>query len=470
MKKVKIVATIGPASDNELVLKNMIAAGMNVARINMSHATIEEVEFRINTIKKINEEIDSKIGILVDTKGPELRTGDFVDGGVNLVTGSTVSVISDMSFIGTTEKFAISYEKLTTSVKVGQQILLNDGLYPLDIIDIKDGEVICKVVAGGFIKNKRGVNIPGIKLDLPFISEKDHKDILTAIEYNADYLAMSFVSDKDDLLDTRKILEENGGSNIKIVSKIENQLAIDNIDDIIALSDGIMIARGDMGIELPFEQVPLIQKEIIAKCRENNKFVITATEMMASMESNSRPTRAEVSDVANAIIDQTDAIMLSGESALGKYPVETVEAMTRIANHIETNIDSLGYIYSVINDDLSIPSVIGYNVAENATKLGSKAIVVSTVSGETARIISNFRPSCPIIAMTTNKKVLSVLSCVYGVYPVFVDEFNSTDDIVEKAKTIVTDKFGMEDGTIIITGDYPITDAKKTNFMKIELI
>lgn len=470
MKKVKIFCTIGPASDSEDVLRDMIKAGMNVARINMSHATSDEVEFRVSTVRKLNAELGTNVGILVDTKGPEIRTGNFENGGVTLVEGSTITLTTDMSFLGTDQKFALSYEKLTTSVKAGQQILLNDGLYPLEILEVKENEVVCKVLAGGFIKDRRGVNIPGIKLDLPFISQKDHDDILTAIKYNADFVAMSFVSDKEDLIQTRKLLDENGGSNIKIISKVESQLAVANIDDIVEYSDAIMVARGDMGIELPYEQVPLIQKEIISKCRANNKAAITATEMMSSMENNSRPTRAEISDVANAIIDQTDAIMLSGESAQGKYPVETVAAMTRIALHTEANIDSLSYIYSTFPEDLSIPSVIGYNVAENATKLDSKAIVVSTASGDTARIVSNFRPSCIIIAMTTSKEVMTQLSMAYGVYPVLVDEFSSTDDIIDKAKKAAVEEFGLTDGTVVISGDYPISTDKKTNFMKIDLI
>ena len=470
MKKVKIFATIGPASDSEDVLRKMILAGMNVARINMSHATSDEIEFRVGTIRKLNEELGTNVGVLIDTKGPEIRTGKFENGGINLEKGMIVTLITNMDELGTTTRFPISYEKLSTSVKIGQHILINDGLVTVEVKEINGTDVVCEVLTDGFIKDRRGINIPGIKLDLPFISEKDRNDILTAIKYDADFVAMSFVSDKEDLIATRELLNANGGENIKVISKVESKLAIENIDDIIELSDAIMVARGDMGVELPYEQVPLIQKELIAKCREAGKVAITATEMMASMENNPRPTRAEISDVANAIIDQTDAIMLSGESAQGKYPVETIEAMTRISKHIEANIDSLSYIYSTVNDDLSIPAVIGYNVAENATKLGSKAIVVSTMSGDTARIVSNFRPSCPIIAMTTDKKVLTALSMAYGVYPVYVEKFVSTDDIIDKAKEVATKEFGFSDGTIIITGDYPTNDTKKTNFMKIELI
>lgn len=470
MKKTKIIASLGPASDNETVIKKMIKNGMNVARINMSHATDEEVKFRVETVRKINEELNTHVGIIIDTKGPEIRTGKFENGGIDLVAGNKIIVTTDEMELGNVSRFSVTYKDLAKDVKVGTNILLSDGLVTLKTLEINGNDITCEILTDGYIKDRRGVNIPGIKLNLPFLSEKDKKDLMTAIKYDADFVAMSFVSGKEDLIATRELLDNNGGNRIKIISKVESEVAVNNIDEIIEYSDVIMVARGDMGVELPYEKVPLIQKEIISKCRQTNTLVITATEMMASMESNPRPTRAEISDVANAIIDQTDAIMLSGESAQGKYPSETVAAMTRIASHIEDNIDSLSYIYSTLNDDLSIPAVIGYNVAENATKLDSKAIVVSTVSGKTANIVSNFRPSTIIIAMTTDKRVLTELSISYAVYPILVSGFKSTDDIVEKAKEIATKEFNLSDGTLVISGDYPISDDKKTNFMKIELI
>jgi len=468
MKKTKIIGTIGPVSENENVLKELIKNGLNCIRINMSHAYYDECINRINIVRKLNKELNSHVGILIDTKGPEIRTGDFENGMVTLEKDKIVYV-TNKEIIGNEEKFTIRYPNLLKDVKKGGTILLNNGLVKLTVLDIVTDEIKCLVENTGNIKNKRSVNIPGVKLSIPFLSNKDKEDINFAIENDADFIALSFVSGKEDIEEVREILEKNENKHIQLIAKIENQMAVDNIEDILKVSDGIMVARGDLGVEVPMEQLPSIQKKLVKLSNKYGKICIVATEMLASMEFSPRPTRAEVSDVANAILDGTDAIMLSGETASGNFPVETVSIMSKIACETEAsfNIDNI----NLKNENNSITKVIANSVVDAADKLQSKNIVAATTSGYTARQVSKYRPNCIIIATSQNAKTVRSLVLNYGIYPVLVPNFTNTDDIVQNAIEVSKEINNLKkDDTIIITGGFPNNNVKHTNFMKIEKI
>ena len=468
MKKTKIIGTIGPVSENENVLKELIKNGLNCIRINMSHAYYDECVNRINIVRKLNKELNSHVGILIDTKGPEIRTGDFENGMVTLEKDKIVYV-TNKEIIGNEEKFTIRYPNLLKDVKKGGTILLNNGLVKLTVLDIVTDEIKCLVENTGNIKNKRSVNIPGVKLSIPFLSNKDKEDINFAIENDADFIALSFVSGKEDIEEVREILEKNENKHIQLIAKIENQMAVDNIEDILKVSDGIMVARGDLGVEVPMEQLPSIQKKLVKLSNKYGKICIVATEMLASMEFSPRPTRAEVSDVANAILDGTDAIMLSGETASGNFPVETVSIMSKIACETEAsfNIDNI----NLKNENNSITKVIANSVVDAADKLQSKNIVAATTSGYTARQVSKYRPNCIIIATSQNEKTVRSLVLNYGIYPVLVPNFTNTDDIVQNAIEVSKEINNLKkDDTIIITGGFPNNNVKHTNFMKIEKI
>ena len=468
MKKTKIIGTIGPVSENENVLKELIKNGLNCIRINMSHAYYDECINRINIVRKLNKELNSHVGILIDTKGPEIRTGDFENGMVTLEKDKIVYV-TNKEIIGNEEKFTIRYPNLLKDVKKGGTILLNNGLVKLTVLDIVTDEIKCLVENTGNIKNKRSVNIPGVKLSIPFLSNKDKEDINFAIENDADFIALSFVSGKEDIEEVREILEKNENKHIQLIAKIENQMAVDNIEDILKVSDGIMVARGDLGVEVPMEQLPSIQKKLVKLSNKYGKICIVATEMLASMEFSPRPTRAEVSDVANAILDGTDAIMLSGETASGNFPVETVSIMSKIACETEAsfNMDNI----NLKNENNSITKVIANSVVDAADKLQSKNIVAATTSGYTARQVSKYRPNCIIIATSQNAKTVRSLVLNYGIYPVLVPNFTNTDDIVQNAIEVSKEINNLKkDDTIIITGGFPNNNVKHTNFMKIEKI
>ena len=468
MKKTKIIGTIGPVSENENVLKELIKNGLNCIRINMSHAYYDECVNRINIVRKLNNELNSHVGILIDTKGPELRTGDFENGMVTLEKDKIVYV-TNKEIIGNEKKFTIRYPNLLKDVKKGGTILLNNGLVKLTVLDIVTDEIKCLVENTGNIKNKRSVNIPGVKLSIPFLSNKDKEDINFAIENDADFIALSFVSGKEDIEEVREILEKNENKHIQLIAKIENQMAVDNIEDILKVSDGIMVARGDLGVEVPMEQLPSIQKKLVKLANKYGKICIVATEMLASMEFSPRPTRAEVSDVANAILDGTDAIMLSGETASGNFPIETVSIMSKIACETEAsfNIDNI----NLKNENNSITKVIANSVVDAADKLQSKNIVAATTSGYTARQVSKYRPNCIIIATSQNAKTVRSLVLNYGIYPVLVPNFTNTDDIVQNAIEVSKEINNLKkDDTIIITGGFPNNNVKHTNFMKIEKI
>ena len=472
MRKTKIVCTIGPASESEEMLEKLMNAGMNVARLNFSHGSHEEHKARIDSIRKVSKKLGKTIGILLDTKGPEIRTHDMKDGLIVLEKGKEV-IVSMSQVEGTPEKFSVTYEDLINDVQIGSYILLDDGLVELQVKDIdKDkGEVKCDILNTGELKNKKGVNLPGVKVNLPGITDKDAADIKFGIKEDIDYIAASFVRRPSDVLDIREILEQENNDNITIFPKIENQEGIDNIEEILEVSDGLMVARGDMGVEIPPESVPIVQKDLIRKCNKLGKPVITATQMLDSMQRNPRATRAEASDVANAIYDGTDAVMLSGETAAGQYPEEAVKTMRNIAISAEAAQD-----YKKLSDrtklvETSLVNAIGVSVAHTALNLNVKAIVAATESGSTAITISKYRPHSDIIAVTPSEHTARQLALVWGAYPVVKKGRKTTDDLLNNAvaTAVATEKVGNGD-LIIITAGVPTGEKGTTNMMKLHLV
>ncbi len=466
MKKTKIVCSIGPATNKKEVFRKLVHAGMNVARVNFSHATIEERETVRDLVAWINEEENHNIGLLYDTKGPEFRSGEAIEEGIELIPGNTIRVVKE-NVIGNNARFSVNHPEALDSLEIGSNIQLENGLMKIEVISKEDDGVTCKVINGGILKSKKSLFVPGVKLDIPFISEVDKEDIIYACENNGDFLALSFVSTKEDVLEARKIINEQK-SNMKIVSKIESKTGIDNLDEILSVSDGVMVARGDLGEEVPISLLPVYQKLIIRKAREHGKFCIVATEMLESMKKNSRPTRAEVTDVANAVLDGTDAVMLSGETTVGAYPVETVQFMASIANDAEEHSENhFGYLGKIGRTECIARSAV------DLTKyVDVKAIVAEAISGYSTRMISNFRPNCPILATCTTKEVARSLALNYGVYTTLVPLMDDTDELVELVKEKAIDYFKLEvEEKIIITGGLPaINNVRLTNFLKIEEI
>lgn len=473
MRKTKIVCTIGPASESEEMLEKLMKAGMNVARLNFSHGSHEEHKARIDTIRKVADRLGKTIGILLDTKGPEIRTHDMKDGLIMLEKGKEV-IVSMSQVEGTPEKFSVTYEDLINDVQVGSYILLDDGLVELQVKDIDKtkGEVKCDILNTGELKNKKGVNLPGVKVNLPGITDKDADDILFGIKEDVDYIAASFVRRPSDVLDIREILERENNHNITIFPKIENQEGIDNIEEILEVSDGLMIARGDMGVEIPPESVPIVQKDLIRKCNKLGKPVITATQMLDSMQRNPRATRAEASDVANAIYDGTDAVMLSGETAAGLYPEEAVKTMRNIAVSAEAAQD----YKKLLSDrtklvETSLVNAIGVSVAHTALNLNVKAIVAATESGSTAVTISKYRPHSDIIAVTPSEHTARQLALVWGAYPVIKKGRKTTDDLLNNAVATAVETGRVTNGDlIIITAGVPTGEKGTTNMMKLHLV
>ncbi|WOV83204.1 pyruvate kinase [Sporosarcina jeotgali] len=473
MRKTKIVCTIGPASESPERLEQLIDAGMNVARLNFSHGDHDEHLQRILAIRKVAAAKQKTVGILLDTKGPEIRTHSMENGLIELVAGQKIDV-SMQEVVGTKERFSITYDQLIDDVDKDDTILLDDGLVMLKVLgkDKSEGVIHTEVMNSGELKNKKGVNVPGVSVQLPGITEKDKEDILFGIEQEIDFVAASFVRRAEDVLEIRELLEKNNGSNIHIIPKIENQEGVDNIDDIIKVSDGLMVARGDLGVEIPPEEVPVIQKQLIQKCNQAGKPVITATQMLDSMQRNPRPTRAEASDVANAIFDGTDAIMLSGETAAGLYPVESVETMVRIANKIEESFDYRSFISTRRREKHgNLTDAIGQAAAYTAINLNVKAVIAPTESGTTARMISKYRPGCPIIAVTSSEQVARRLTLVWGAYPIVGRRVSSIDSILdESVEESVKHKYVTHGDVVIITAGVPVGEAGTTNLMKIHVI
>ena len=468
MKKTKIVCSIGPSTQNWEAFKGVVDAGMNVARINFSHATMEERRIDEELIKRANDELGVHIATLYDTKGPDLRTCTFEGDYIDLVEGSTIRII-ESDELGTSEAISFNYKGILKDLKPGMSVLLDDGFYKLVVESVDaDGGVTCRIANGGTIKSRRGVCIPGIKLDVPYISEQDREDIKYACVHDGDYLAISFVNSAEDIKEVRELCAEFGKPNMQIVSKVETQYAMDNLDSIIDATDVVMIARGDLGIETGVENLPLYQQMMITKCREKGKRVIMATQMMTSMKHNIRPTNAEVTDVANAVLAGCDAIMTSDETTMGEYPVQTVQNMAEICKKVESY-----YRYDNKYDFTATEEteIIAQSVVNASNQLNSKAIVAATMSGHTAAAISNLRPNAPILATVPSEKVAKAVSLNYGVYPVVVNEYNSTDEVVSDGTTQAKKFFELTSGDkIIITGGFPNTGKKTTNFMKIEEI
>ena len=435
MKKTKIICTIGPASEDPKMLKKLVLAGMNVMRCNFSHGDHEEHGKKMQTMRDVNAELGTNCAILLDTKGPEIRTGDF-EGGFTEFKKGQVSTICVEDIVGTADRFTITYKDLYKDVKPGGFILVNDGQVELLVDHVEGTDIVCVCANDGKVKNKRGINVPGIELGFDFISEKDRADL--------------------DVLDVKKVLVENGKPDIQIIAKIENSEGVEKMDDIIKVADGIMVARGDLGVEVPAEDVPLIQKELIRKCKAAGKVVITATQMLESMQENPRPTRAEVSDVANAIYDGTDAIMLSGESAQGKYPEEAVMVMNKIAIKTESTLDYASLHRKAVRTASDDPSeAICMSVAEIATKFNVAAIVAFTESGFTAKKMSRYRPECPIIAATPYEKTTKKLAINWGVKSVICKHMDTTEGLLNLAEVIAKENGVNAGETILVTGGTP---------------
>ena len=470
MRKTKIICTIGPASQNEEVLTKMCLAGMNVARLNFSHGSYEEHEMKIELIKRVREKLDMPIAIMLDTKGPEYRIKTFAQDSVTISDGADFTFTVD-DVEGDENRVSVTYKALNKDLKTGDTVTVNNGLVKFQVQEVVGSEIRCKCIVGGTLSNRKSMSFPNKVLSGPYLSEQDKADIIFGISHGVDYVAASFVSCKQDVLDIRQLLDENGGSDIEIVAKIENQAGVDNIEEICEVCGGIMIARGDLGVEIPFVEVPAVQKKLTKKCRMLGKRVITATEMMESMIHNPRPTRAEISDVANAVYDGTSCIMLSGESAAGKYPVEAVKAMAEIAEYTEQHTDYKQRFLSTEYTGNNNLDRITHAVCSMAMDLDAKAIVVCSVSGKTAMLVSRFRTPVDIIGMTTDKKIWRRLSMSWGVTPVMADEFPSMDVMFYYAKKAAVETLNLNPGDNILLTGGPINGCQgNTNTIKVETI
>lgn len=462
MRKTKIVCTIGPATREVETLKKLILAGMNVARINFSHGNYEDQKVYIENVKKAREELNVPVALLLDTQGPEIRTGVLEQMPVNLKANDIFTLVNE-DIIGNNEKVSVTYKELYKDIEIGTQILIDDGKIELEVIEIKDKDVVCKVTNGGMLGNRKSINLPGTHVNLPSLKEKDIQDLKDGCMADFDFVAASFVRSAEDVKSIRKVLNENGGKNIQIISKIENQEGIDNLDEIIELSDGIMVARGDLGVEIPYYEVPIMQKKFIQKCNNAGKMVITATQMLDSMTENPNPTRAEVSDVANAIFDVTGAIMLSGESAMGKYPVKCVETMNEIATAVEQNIKYWKRFTRREYDlsDLDYEFNLSHSVTSTAMEMKAKAIFAYTETGNTPRMVASFLPSCPIYALTSNEKTYRQLALSWNTTPILIKGKTKPNDIIsagiEEAKKR---EYVKEGDIVVIAGGASIVSSK----------
>ena len=468
MRRTKIVCTIGPASDSEEVLAGLCRAGMNVARLNFSHGTHEDHQKRIDMIKRVREELALPIAILLDTQGPEYRIKTFEEGKVTLAEGDTFIFTTD-DVVGTRERVSVSYAGLAQELSAGDTILLNNGLLCFSVERVEGADIVCRVIEGGELSNRKSMSFPGRVMKQTYLSEQDKKDILFGVQNDVDYIACSFVSCEQDLLDVHAYLDEIGAKGVELIAKIENQSGFDNIEEICNSCDGIMVARGDMGVEVPFDRLPAMQKSLITKCRLLGKRVITATEMLESMIHNPRPTRAEISDVANAVYDGTSAIMLSGETAAGKYPVRTVQIMAKIA---ETAEESIAFDKLFHNSEFRIRNsvdAISHSACGMAIDLGAKAIIACSLSGMTARMVSRFRSPVPIIGLTTDEKTWRRLSLSWGVIPAMCEQFTSTDVLFYTAKKIAKEVLTLRKGDrIVITGGNTNGKSGNTSLIKVE--
>lgn len=471
MRKTKIVCTIGPASDTEEIMTGLCKAGMNVARLNFSHGTHEEQQRRIDLIKKVRSDLKMPIAIMLDTKGPEYRIKTFENGKITLEDGDRFTFTTE-DIVGDEKRVSVSYPNLPEELSVGDNILLNNGLLTFEVKNICGSEIECDVIIGGELSDRKSMSFPGKVMKQEYLSEQDKKDIAFGVKNGVDFIACSFVSEKKDLLAVHEYLKELGSDDdIELIAKIENQSGCDNIEEICEECDGIMIARGDMGVEIPFKMLPAIQKRLITKCRLLGKRVITATEMLESMISNPRPTRAEISDVANAVYDDTSAIMLSGETAAGKYPIEAVKTMAEIAETTESNIHYNKRFNNASFEIRNSADAVSHSSCTMAIDLGAKAIVACSLSGMTARMVSRFRSPVPILGLTTDERTWRRLALSWGVIPAMCERFTSTDVLFYIAKKIAEEQLCLEKGDkIVITGGDTSGTSGKTSLIKIEII
>lgn len=464
MKKTKIICTIGPASDSVEIMGKMAKKGMDCARINLSHATEQGILKTIEVIREVRKVSDVPVAIMYDTKGPEFRTLKFKHGGVSLQKDDIIKM-SKSCIVGNENEFGVNHSEAIDFIKVGDKVLIDNALLELEVIEKKDDFVVLKARGDGKIQNNKTINVPGVDLKLDFISEVDKKDITFAAKHACDYLALSFVNTREDVIEARKLIEEAGGDAL-IISKIESRMGIENIDDIINESDGIMVARGDLGVEFPMEELPMLQKSIIKKCRQRGKFAIVATEMLASMYESPRPTRAEVSDVANAILDGTGCVMLSGETTVGKYPIDSVAIMNRICENVESKIDYTKHVaYTGI---IGVSDTIAKLVVGAVEYSDIKVIVATSLTGFTARKISNLRPNSTILACCPSNHIAEKVVLNFGVKPVITDIYENTDEMVENCRKVAKEEFNLNEGDlIVVTGGFPIGESRKTNYLRI---
>lgn len=470
--RTKIVCTIGPSCESEEVLEQLVNEGMSVARLNFSHGSIPEHKIKIDRIKKVREKLKRPVAIMFDTKGPEIRLGNLKDDMEPYLNVDDEYVLTTEDITGDEKIASITYKELPKDIKKGDSILIDDGLIELKVESVTGDEIHTKVVNGGFIKSKKGVNVPNVKLRLPSLTEKDIADLKFGVKEDIDFVAASFVRTKEDVLNIRSVLESEGMYNIQIISKIENKEGLENIDAIIEVSDGIMVARGDLGVEIPTEEVPIIQKEIIKKCNLKGKPVITATQMLDSMIRNPRPTRAEANDVANAVLDGSDAIMLSGETASGAYPVEAVKTMAKIARAMEGSIDYDELLREkILMNDRNITNSIGKSTCQIAADINADAIITATTSGGTSRAIAKFRPKNQIIAVTTDEKVRRQLSLTWGVEALLSEKIFSTDEVIANAVEISkAHGYVKSSNTVVLTAGVPVGLAGSTNLIKVQTV
>ncbi|MDD2402226.1 MAG: pyruvate kinase [Clostridia bacterium] len=470
MRRTKIICTIGPASKDINVIKELLLNGMNVARLNFSHGTFEEHGKRISDIRQASKETGVPVAIMLDTKGPEIRMGYIENGKTELKEGEQI-IFTTQEILGTKERVYINYKGLPKDVKQGDTILVDDGLISLQVQKVEGTEIYCGIENGGEISDRKKLNLPEVRLNIPGLTEKDIEDIKFGVKQEVDFIAASFVRSANDVIEIRRVLE-GLGADIDIISKIENRQGVKNIDEIIKASDGIMVARGDLGVEIPAEEVPLVQKSLIEKCNVYGKPVITATQMLDSMIRNPRPTRAEASDIANAIFDGTGAIMLSGETASGKYPIEAVKTMARIAVRIEQSLDWEKLMNERANSvDRTTTEAIGHATCQVAHNLKASAIITATQSGSTAKKVSKYRPGIPIIAVTPEEKVLRKLLLVWGVYPLRSEAFGSAGTLIERSiQTVLQNGYIKNGDLVVITAGVPVGIPGTTNLIQVETV
>ena len=468
MKKTKIICSIGPSSNQVEVMEKMVLAGMNVARINFTHATTEERYQVLNTVREVRKRTGANVAVLWDTKGPEFRCGNFENDKVTLVEGKNIRLVKDC-VLGNSDRFSVNHPEAIDSLNIGNIVLLENAKMKLEVISKENDGVTCKIINGGVLGNRKSMSAPGIKLNIPYVSAVDREDIKFACENGGEYLAISFVSCKEDVLEIKEILKEHNREDLLIICKIESDLGIKNLESILKVSDGVMVARGDLGTEIESEMLPIVQKNMINTCRKMGKICIVATEMLETMMENNRPKRAETSDIANAVLDGTDAVMLSGETTIGKHPIETVAAMSRIC---EVTEQYANFDYISQNADVkTVTAAIAGSVVDSANRLGAKLICTSTISGFTAKLISNFKPKAPILALCPDEKSCRRLALNWGVYARTIPMYGTTDEVliasVDKAKEFAELE---KDDILVLTGGFPTVGNSKTNLMKIEVI